>query len=465
VARAPLFWNEGCAAMDFGLYPPEINSGRMYAGPGSGPLLAAAQAWGGLADELYTAASQYQAVISALTAGTWTGPSADSMAAAATSHVTWLSATATQAEDTAAQAQAAAAAYEAAFASTVPPEEVTANRTLLTSLIATNFFGQNTPAIAATEAQYAEMWAQDAAAMYSYAVSSAAASALTPFTSPQQNTDAGASARQAAAASQAIGTSAGNAQSTVTSASQALAAAAAPAQATNPLDTLSQLVTVFLSAPTDLVTLFGIIPADAVSGPADFPFAFVDSSTGLHIDDIVSGWDGQLAFPGSGPAPVKPFPATIANPGYSAASAASASVGEADTVGALSVPQTWTVAAPEIRNVALALPAAGDAAAAAGAVEASSGSAFSQLGLAGMLGPGMAGTPGGGTEGDRTKLGQRPAVRPSGASDDIQVEAVPAPRAVVTGVAARIREIAKLRDEGRLTEQEFIEEKNRLLGR
>ena len=43
--------------MDFGIYPPEINSGRMYTGPGSGPMLAAAQAWGSLADELYTAAS------------------------------------------------------------------------------------------------------------------------------------------------------------------------------------------------------------------------------------------------------------------------------------------------------------------------------------------------------------------------------------------------------------------------
>lgn len=32
--------------------------------------------------------------------------------------------------------------------------------------VATNILGQNTPAIAATETQYAEMWAQDAAAMY-----------------------------------------------------------------------------------------------------------------------------------------------------------------------------------------------------------------------------------------------------------------------------------------------------------
>ncbi|EUA29929.1 short C-terminal domain protein [Mycobacterium xenopi 4042] len=39
------------------------------------------------------------------------------------------------------------------------------------------------------------------------------------------------------------------------------------------------------------------------------------------------------------------------------------------------------------------------------------------------------------------------------------------PRPVVTGVAARIREIAKLRDEGRLTDEEFSEQKKRLLGR
>ena len=39
------------------------------------------------------------------------------------------------------------------------------------------------------------------------------------------------------------------------------------------------------------------------------------------------------------------------------------------------------------------------------------------------------------------------------------------PRAVVTGVAAELREFAKLRDEGILTEQEYTEQKNRLLGR
>ena len=97
------------------------------------------------------------------------GPSSTAMEAAAAPYVAWMSATAGQAEQTAAQAKAAAAAYQAAFAMTVPPPVIAANRTQLASLTATNVFGQNTPAIAATEAQYGEMWAQDAAAMYGYA--------------------------------------------------------------------------------------------------------------------------------------------------------------------------------------------------------------------------------------------------------------------------------------------------------
>ena len=70
------------------------------------------------------------------------------------------------AEQAAAQAQASAAAYEAAFAGVVPPAVIAANRSLLATLVATNFLGINTPAIAATEAQYAEMWVQDAVTLY-----------------------------------------------------------------------------------------------------------------------------------------------------------------------------------------------------------------------------------------------------------------------------------------------------------
>src|SRR3981081_2202066 len=138
----------------------------MYAGPGSGSMLAAATAWEGLATDLYSAASLYESIIAGLTAGPWIGPASAAMAAAATPYVAWLQATAAQAEQTGDQAQLAALAYETAVAATVPPPVVAANRPLLMALVATNIFGQNTPAIAVTEAQYADMWAQEPRAMH-----------------------------------------------------------------------------------------------------------------------------------------------------------------------------------------------------------------------------------------------------------------------------------------------------------
>jgi PPE-repeat protein len=451
--------------MDFGIYPPEINSGRMYTGPGSGPVMAAAQAWGSLADELYTAASAYQSVVSELTSGSWSGPSSTAMTAAAASYVTWLSSTAAQAEETAAQAAAAAAAYEAAFASTVPPPVVAANRSLLMALVATNFFGQNTPAIAATEAQYAEMWAQDAAAMYGYAGSSATATVLTPFTSPHQNTDPGGTASQAAAAGQAASTSAGNAQGTISAVPQALSAAAAPAQ-TDPLSTLSNLISVFLSAPTDLITLFGLVPADALSGPVDLPIAFLGTVYGQNTDNIVSGWKGTEPWPGTADAPIQPFPATLQSlpPGGVPAPTMSAALGEANMVGGLSVPSNWTVTAPEIRSVAKVSPITNAGPAAAAPLQ-DPANTFNQMGMGGMAGQAMAGPPAAGDSKDSGKpvTHARLTARGPGAASDGEVEASPAPRTVVTGVAAAIRDIAKLRNQGRLTEEEYNEQKKRLL--
>jgi PPE-repeat protein len=215
--------------LDFGLLPPEVNSGRMYMGPGPGPLLAAAEAWDALASELGFASAGYGSAVTELTSGPWVGPTSSTMLAAATPYVSWLSATAAQAQETANQARAAAAAYETAYAMTVPPTVVAANRALLTTLIATNFFGQNTPAIMATEALYVEMWAQDAAAMYGYAASAAAASVVTPFATPPQTTNQNGTDGQAAAAAQASGTAAGNsAQTTASTTSQAVSSAAVP---------------------------------------------------------------------------------------------------------------------------------------------------------------------------------------------------------------------------------------------
>ncbi|MCV7030928.1 hypothetical protein AWC25_18290 [Mycobacterium sherrisii] len=167
--------------MDFAALPPEVNSARIYSGPGAGPMLSAVTAWDVIAGELYSAATDYTSVVTSLTAGPWRGPAAQSMAAAVTIHITWLIATAGRAERTAGQARAAATAFGTVFAMTVPPQVVAANRSLWVSLVAGNVLGQNTPAIATTDAEYAEMWAQDVTAMYEYAAASARAATLTPF--------------------------------------------------------------------------------------------------------------------------------------------------------------------------------------------------------------------------------------------------------------------------------------------
>jgi PPE-repeat protein len=475
--------------MDFGIYPPEINSGRMYAGPGAAPMLTAAQAWQGLAAELQSAASSYQSVVSGLTTGQWLGPASASMAAAAATYVAWLNATAAQAEETAGQAKAAASAYQTAFTSTVPPQMVAVNRSRLTTLVATNLFGRNTQKIAANEAQYAQMWAQDTAAMYEYAASSASATSLTAFNPPQQNTDPGGSTGQAAAVSQATGTASGNAQSTiqqafssVPNALQSLAtaapAAATSAQAGDPLGTLSDLISIFLDAPAAVATFAADIPFGVV-GVVALPLDIIGAGTGLHTDKIVSGWDGQEPWPGTGEQPPTAFPARITGPiGPSAATALSAGLGEANTVGALSVPPTWTVATPAVKPISYTLPALPEtavSAAAAPAAEAGSGSMLSEMALAGMAGRAMAGTVGTGASrgpGKTAKGAPAPArgKDPATTGDRVATgdkDEAPKdkPRAVVTGVAAELREFAKLRDEGILTDEEYTEQKNRLLGR
>lgn len=169
--------------MDFGLLPPEINSGRMYAGVGSAPLNAAAASWDAIAVQLAESAAEVAVVLSGL-ADAWRGPSAAAMTAAAARYRDWLTTTAAQAETTAGQARTAALAYEAAFHATVPPALVAANREHLVALVASNLLGQNTAAIMALEAAYAEMWAQDAAAMAEYQAAAASATGGLPQFNP-----------------------------------------------------------------------------------------------------------------------------------------------------------------------------------------------------------------------------------------------------------------------------------------
>src|SRR5271168_1060572 len=131
------------AILDFAVLPPEVNSARMYSGAGSGPMVAAASAWKGLAAELRSTALSYGSLLTALTSEEWHGPASAAMVAAAAPYVAWVSDAAVLAEQTAAQVEAAVTAYAAAYAATVAPAQVAANRSQLASLVATNFLGQN----------------------------------------------------------------------------------------------------------------------------------------------------------------------------------------------------------------------------------------------------------------------------------------------------------------------------------
>jgi PPE-repeat protein len=385
------------------------------------------------------------------------------MSSAGATYVEWLSATAAQAEETATQARAAAAGYDAAFAMTVPPAEIAANRSLLAALVATNFLGINSPAIAATEAHYAEMWAQDAAAMYGYAGSSAAATALTPFTSPHQNTNPSGTASQAAAVSQATSTAAGNVQSTISTVPQALSVASTGAPAQTSLLNVLGLI-------SDLITIFAGTPGAASSIPdvglgllaiIDLPYGIGGYLTGANTDKYISGWNGEEEWPSYAPAPVLEFPTTLSN---LPEGTIWAGAGPVRVMGGLSVPPGWAVAAPEIRSVAMTSPLSGAGAAAAPEVEAGSASAFNQMGIAGMAGQAMAGPPVADDSQDGKPVTHaRLTGRPGGTAADDEADVVPAPRTVVTGVAAAIREITKQRAQGYLTEEEYKEQKKRLL--
>lgn len=157
---------------------------RMFIGAGTAPMLAAAAAWDGLAEELGTAAQSFASVTAGLAGQAWQGPAALAMAAAAAPYAGWLTAAAAQSAGAAGQARAVASIFEAAQAATVLPAAVAANRDAFVQLVMTNLFGQNAPLIAAAEGVYEEMWAADVAAMSGYySGASAIAAQVVPWAS------------------------------------------------------------------------------------------------------------------------------------------------------------------------------------------------------------------------------------------------------------------------------------------
>jgi PPE-repeat protein len=338
--------------MDFGALPPEINSARMYAGPGAGPMMAAATAWNTLAAELSSTAAGYESVITELTGEHWLGPASASMAAAVQPYLAWMNVTAAHAQRAASQAMASAAAFETAFAMTVSPAVIAANRAQLAALVATNFLGINTAAIMATEALYAEMWAQDAAAMYGYAASSASAATLSPLTLPAPTANPAGLAGQAAAVAQAGATGAqAELMQTISSLPNAVAALASPVAA------VPAQATPILGYPIVANTINGIVNSTAwwvmntipnsvlLSHAMNGASATVPLATSAHTVAsglAVTGLTGAAGPPGAaavGGAPVV------------------AGLGQASTVGGLSVPASWSAATPATSSGASALTA------------------------------------------------------------------------------------------------------------
>src|ERR1700758_1837832 len=380
----------------------------MYAGPGSGPMMAAATAWDELAAELATAASGYGSVGTELTGAPWLGPSSRAMIAAVTPYVSWLSTTAGQAEDTANQARSAAAAYETAFMGTVPPTEIAANRVLLATLIATNFLGINTPAIMATEALYMEMWA--------YAAAATLASTLAPFPSAPKTTNENAVANQALVDAQNSATPAGNAAQNVAAVTPQLTpATTAPAAPVTPATTtpsLGPIGTLIYNTLHDFFTMGLPTPTNNWIGLAPGQYTAILKQTltayfGVGIANF--GWSiGQQTFnpPGLLGTTAGSAGAFIPTPQFAALGAggwtwhapavpaATASLSSATKIGGLSVPQSWANAAGAEEQAATKLVGANFVASPDGANAAGVNAAMRGMPLVGGRGAQRAGNMG-----------------------------------------------------------------------
>jgi PPE-repeat protein len=350
--------------VDFGALPPEFNSARMYMGPGASSFQVAASAWNGLAAELQSAAQGYETTITQLASDEWNGPASTAMAAAAQPYIAWMQETSAQAAQAAMQAQAASAAYEQAFASTVAPPLVAANRAETAAAVQANVFGQYTPLIMQLEAQYGEMWAQDAAAMYTYAGQSASATQVTPFSSPAATTNPAGTASQASAVAAATGNSAASSSqsilsqltSSMPSSLQSLASPAATSAATTP--TPFQDLFSFIFGTT-------VLPTNLAALVTDYsPYASLFYNTeGLPYFSVGMGNFGiQMAKSAGmlgGAAPAAAAPALhglgglgaglgggAAGAAGGAAHSVSAISGEAGSIGKLAVPASWAGATP-----------------------------------------------------------------------------------------------------------------------
>ncbi|BCZ23754.1 PPE family protein [Mycobacterium senriense] len=339
----------------FVFFPPEINSALIFGGPGAGPLFEAASAWDGLAVELSSSASSFHTTVSDLAGSAWMGPSSMSMTAAAAPYVEWLVIAAAQAEVAALQARIAALAFEGALVATVPLPQVLANRARLLVLIATNFFGINTAAIAQTELEYVEMWAQDVAAMLGYhAGAQSMAQALPEFSVPP-------AALGGSAPSADLTGLAGLVTAPLSFASQffqglSSLGTAFVSELQSVFGALSPAVSVLTSTPVATLTTVaqaGVYPATALmtpmatlahsAGPAG-PTTVPAAAPAL-APAFVGATSAPLNAPHSAGSPLSDLQ-PLAGGGLGALGVATAGLGSARFIGSMSVPAAWEGSMP-----------------------------------------------------------------------------------------------------------------------
>lgn len=322
----------------------------IYGGPGSASFTSAAASWADISSAYASAASTMTA-LSASLASEWTGPSASAASGVLNTYTSWLTSASATAQTTSQMAAKASALFEAARAASVPPPVIAENRAQLLMLIATNILGQNTPAIAATEAQYEAMWAQDGGTMDAYAAASAANSQTSQPVSPAPDTSHAMMTQASPAAPPADPSSVAH-SAAATSTPSPLSAGTATDSGTSALSSLSPVASmatvplrIMMSMITSLARL-GSVGSSAASTAGQSAAVGGAVSPEMLLARVGQLVDGKLQS-ASG---------TLVGHFRSATDALSARMAQAAQIGQLKVPSAWAQAAGGMVRAAPILP-------------------------------------------------------------------------------------------------------------